>query len=139
MWNLVHQPGPLRLTELFGRIQWPQPRIQIKSSKATEKTPLLTVPRNDVKNQVLASPPSDIISPPQTPPSLSPTSSSEKIDRSPSPLSQSTIPSDLELPKARSSDIKENTHPALPWPILEDEPTYRVDKSIGIFNYDCGL
>ncbi|GAA5889432.1 hypothetical protein JCM16303_005561 [Sporobolomyces ruberrimus] len=146
MWNLVHQPGPLRLSELFGRIEWPQPRIQLKprqnEQEQTEKVPLLTVPTVGTKNRVLASPPSDVLTPPQTPPTLSPTSSStdaSEIKRSPSPLSAESVTSDLELPEAASSSLVENERSALPWPILEDEPTYRVDTSIGIFNYDCGF
>lgn len=135
MWNLVHQPGPLRLSELFGRIEWPQPRLQL--TEKDESTPLLTIPTTETKNRVLAKPPSDILTPPQTPPTLSPTSSDTVIERSSSPLG--SVTSELELPEAASAPIEENEDTTLPWPILEDEPTYRVDTSIGIFNYDCGL
>ncbi|GAA5911912.1 D-arabinono-1,4-lactone oxidase [Sporobolomyces salmoneus] len=135
MWNLVHQPGPLRLSELFGRIEWPQPRLQL--TEKDESTPLLTIPTTETKNRVLAKPPSDILTPPQTPPTLSPTSSDTVIERSSSPLG--SVTSELELPEAASAPIEENEDTTLPWPILEDEPTYRVDTSIGIFNYDCGF
>ncbi|GAA5863346.1 hypothetical protein JCM8547_006954 [Rhodosporidiobolus lusitaniae] len=30
-------------------------------------------------------------------------------------------------------------HNRLPWPILEDEPIYRVAAGVDIFNYDCGF
>ncbi|GAA5966192.1 hypothetical protein JCM3765_006081 [Sporobolomyces pararoseus] len=144
MWNLVHQPGPLRLSELFGRIEWPQPqsqpRIEEEKQQTNETTPLLTVPKSETKRGVLASPPSDLLTPPRTPPSLSPTSSSNDastIKRSPSPLAES-VTSDFELPEA-ASIVEEEEDSPLPWPILEDKPTKRVDTSIGIFNYDCGF
>jgi hypothetical protein len=114
MWNLVHQPGPLKFSQLFGKIDWPQPQQQ-QQQHDTTTAELLKVPEVGVKRGVLKNPPQDLnlLTPPITPPSLSPTQSNESIETT--------------------------TQNGLPWPILEDSPTYRVDTSIGIFNYDCGL
>lgn len=149
MWNLVHQPGPLRWTELFGRIQWPRPRSTAAAALSRREedttTELLTVPSVDTKRKVLANPPSDVITPPPTPPTpASPptttTTTTPRIrERSPSPLSSSSSVSDLELPTVVSSRVDQERVPSVPWPILESEPTYRVDSSVGIFNYDCGF
>ncbi|GAA5940740.1 hypothetical protein JCM1841_000345 [Sporobolomyces salmonicolor] len=151
MWNLVNQPGPLRWKELFGRVEWPTIKAvegvrQVRESG--EKTPLF---ERKKPLSGLATPPADMITPPRSPLALSPVISSSS-SRSPSPLSRDssfTSPSSLDsmadsfhsnlaLPAAELGDELE-TNRSIPWPILEDEPTYRVDTSIGIFNYDCGF
>ncbi|GAA5864831.1 hypothetical protein JCM1840_004919 [Sporobolomyces johnsonii] len=150
MWNLVNQPGPLRWKELFGRVEWPMIKAvegvrEVRES--WEKTPLL---ERKKPSSGLATPPADMITPPRSPMALSPVVSSAS-SRSPSPLSHDStststsldsmvdsIHSDLALPSAELADESE-TKRSIPWPILEDEPTYRVDTSIGIFNYDCGF
>ncbi|BGO95231.1 D-arabinono-1,4-lactone oxidase [Rhodotorula toruloides] len=74
--------------------------------------------------------PSDLLTPPYTPPPLSPSSSPS---RSISPLTISSSDQNDSEVYAKSGRKK------LPWPILEDEPSYRVDLGVKIFNYDCGF
>lgn len=74
--------------------------------------------------------PSDLLTPPYTPPPLSPSSSPS---RSISPLTISSSDQNDSEVYAKSGRKQ------LPWPILEDEPSYRVDLGVRIFNYDCGL
>ena len=100
-----------------------------------------------------AAPPMDLLTPPYTPPTLSPSdgTSPTRRPRSASPLSlpepafvavDGILAESLDVDEKRTSAASSTT-PAkkhsLPWPILEDEPTYRVDQSVNIFNYDCGL
>lgn len=80
--------------------------------------------------------PIDVLTPPYTPATQSP------VGMSPSPRSASPT-SELELPTAVTGDVAstsgKSTRAKVPWPILEDEPIYRVDLGVNIFNYDCGL
>jgi len=100
-----------------------------------------------------AAPPMDLLTPPYTPPTLSPSdgTSPTRRPRSASPLSlpepafvavDGILAESLDVDEKRTSAASSTT-PAkkhsLPWPILEDEPTYWVDQSVNIFNYDCGL
>ncbi|BGP27376.1 D-arabinono-1,4-lactone oxidase [Rhodotorula toruloides] len=85
------------------------------------------------RSSKLPSLPSDLLTPPYTPPALSPTSSPPRLARSIPPLAiTSTSSSPPEI-------YPKSGRPKLPWPILEDEPSYRVDTSVRIFNYDCGF
>ncbi|GAA6015529.1 hypothetical protein JCM10207_008625 [Rhodosporidiobolus poonsookiae] len=97
----------------------------------------------------LAIPPADILSPPLTPPATTPHLSPSPRERTPSPLATGIALNLDELPEAAvAEEEKEEVFLAkaeqvyskdLPWPILEDAPTYRVGHSVDIFNYDCGF
>ncbi|GJN93721.1 hypothetical protein Rhopal_006778-T1 [Rhodotorula paludigena] len=89
--------------------------------------------------------PTDILTPPDTPPAFAASSSPSRVARVPSPLA-SSIESLPEPEVPIDAKEKDETVPLapprakrLPWPILEDEPTYRVDLGVNIFNYDCGF
>ncbi|GAA6062185.1 hypothetical protein JCM10212_001349 [Sporobolomyces blumeae] len=172
MWNLTMQPGPLRLSHLFGKIDWPRPRPRssrpaIENGAATTRTPaiedkveLLEVPRADLEKRVLATPPPDILSPPITPPTLSPIPSDVDVSSSRSESScasdaESEVDPDVEVgsdkggesvvaelekvAQRQGGDEERMSKTGLPWPILEDETVKTVDTSVGIFNYDCGF
>ncbi|GAA6036192.1 hypothetical protein JCM8097_006825 [Rhodosporidiobolus ruineniae] len=92
--------------------------------------------------------PSDILTPPLTPPVTSPRlgSPSASPTRRSSPLAASSVTEVLEqLPVAEMAEAHEKEvekvaiGAKLPWPILEDEPEYRVAAGVDIFNYDCGF
>lgn len=80
------------------------------------------------------------LTPPYTPAAQSPTGGVEPI-RPDSPSSE------LELSKSDVAQERQEHGVSSPhagrakelWPILEDEPVYRVDWGVNIFNYDCGL
>lgn len=99
--------------------------------------------------------PSDLLTPPYTPPTLSPKEGVSPTrtttrQRSASRLSL-PAPAFVAIDGVVAASLDEEAldvdAPAekvraggrLPWPILEDEPTYRVDESVKVFNYDCGL
>ncbi|KPV72092.1 uncharacterized protein RHOBADRAFT_47275 [Rhodotorula graminis WP1] len=110
---------------------------------------------DDKKLPAPAAPLMDLLTPPYTPPALSPSdgTSPTRRPRSALPLSlpepafvtiDTVLDESLDVDEKRTSASSTTaTSPgkkhSLPWPILEDEPTYRVDQSVNIFNYDCGF
>lgn len=82
--------------------------------------------------------PDDMLTPPYTPPTQSPVNEAVVVDRPVSPASDLELPTSIvEEVEAKTAAKQERT--PMPWPILEDKPTYRVDLGVKIFNYDCGL
>ncbi|BGP51370.1 D-arabinono-1,4-lactone oxidase [Rhodotorula kratochvilovae] len=73
--------------------------------------------------------PADLLTPPYTPTVLSPSGSPTRLAHNAPEQAHAGADANEEAPARK----------ALPWPILEDEPTYRVDESVAIFNYDCGF
>lgn len=85
--------------------------------------------------------PADVLTPPYSPATRSPMGASAPV-RPDSPSSEIELPGSVlaeeEKHKAESV-VRRAKATKLPWPILEEEPTYRVDWGVNIFNYDCGL
>lgn len=86
--------------------------------------------------------PADVLTPPYTPATQSPTGASAPV-RPDSPSSEIDMPGSVlveEEEKHKADSVGRRAKAAnLLWPILEEEPTYRVDWGVNIFNYDCGL
>ena len=85
--------------------------------------------------------PADVLTPPYTPATQSPTGASAPV-RPDSPSSEIELPGSVlaEEEKHEAGSVGRRAKAAnLLWPILEEEPTYRVDWGVNIFNYDCGL
>lgn len=85
--------------------------------------------------------PADVLTPPYTPATQSPTGASAPV-RPDSPSSEIELPGAVlaEEEKHKVGPVGRRAKAAnLLWPILEEEPTYRVDWGVNIFNYDCGL
>ena len=85
--------------------------------------------------------PVDVLTPPYTPATKSPIGASAPV-RPDSPSSEIELPGSVlaEEEKHKAESVGRRGKAAnLLWPILEEEPTYRVDWGVNIFNYDCGL
>ncbi|GAA5962270.1 hypothetical protein JCM8115_004274 [Rhodotorula mucilaginosa] len=85
--------------------------------------------------------PADVLTPPYTPATQSPTGASAPV-RPESPSSEIELPGSVlaEEEKHEAGSVGRRAKAAnLLWPILEKEPSYRVDWGVNIFNYDCGF
>lgn len=162
------QPGPVRwgafLKGLFGGLwggkgPWPRledakktageissnstPSSEVEASSSAVDSPDSSDSPNFTlthRKSTLATPPSDLLTPPLTPRSISPAGSSSSLprQRQRSPLATEV---ETKLEKFSSSEGEGGIeHNVLSWPILEEDgPTYRVGWGVDIFNYDCGL
>ncbi|GAA5992934.1 hypothetical protein JCM10908_000755 [Rhodotorula pacifica] len=90
------------------------------------------------KDQTSKAPEADMLTPPYTPATRSPTGSAEPV-RPDSPSSELELPTCVLGSEEHSVKVSTAGRSKLPWPILEEEPTYRVDLGVNIFNYDCGF
>ncbi|GAA5978635.1 hypothetical protein JCM11641_002796 [Rhodosporidiobolus odoratus] len=168
-WTFVHQPGPVRWTDLlrglFGGVWRKGEGLRVEElNEADEQETGYTaskdapLPPDDAAaanfiqpgyispsfvqhlSPSLALPPSDLFTPPLTPSLLAP---GQTGTRAPSPLAFKLDAEKLSgSARVVAEDVagdNEMTGKTLPWPVLEDEPTYRVDWGVNIFNYDCGF
>ncbi|GAA6055811.1 hypothetical protein JCM3770_004771 [Rhodotorula araucariae] len=123
MWTFVHQPGPVRWGEFLCGL-WSRLSGRTTSAGPWPRVEELEMLGKEAEREEEAA------------------GAAAKAERDggmsrhvPPPYSRA----EDALNTNSASAVPTSFGKSVPWPILEDEPTYRVDESVAIFNYDCGF